>query len=332
MQRIIALLICTCLSAACLAQHKIVQLDNFVFTDRKADGYGWERVARIRHRALFSNSIACVADTVYSFGGFDTKHALREMNRLEGGRLVKDSLHYPGAGFFHNIFFATDSMLFIGGGKDSSESRYSFNDFWQYNRYTHAWKQLKDLPFYCLAPPRVLPGDTDVVVLVSRLEGEAFQVTHPVFYRYDIGSDTWQVLSIAPPVAGLLNPVACRNGDDLYVFFEHQRMFANYSRSFYDYNLQEGTWRELAPFPGRERSFTLLFCDNRYCYIGGGIGNKIVNYKDMYRYDPRKDLWEQIRDLPEGVRHAATWQFQGAHYIGFGLTDEQNEILIWKMK
>src|ERR1700712_1392260 len=63
-----------------------------------------------------------------------------------------------------------------------------------------------------------------------------------------------------------------------------------------------GSWAPSAPIPERlqEEHGTLLAGK---IYIAGGIDSTNQTTKVAYRYDPRRNAWERIADLPEPRHH-----------------------------
>jgi hypothetical protein len=72
--------------------------------------------------------------------------------------------------------------------------------------------------------------------------------------------------------------------------------------------------------------------DGIYGYIGGGYAFSIAQRREVYRYDPELSKWERITDLPKGMAYAVGWNFKGETFVGFGRSEEDNTISVWKMK
>jgi N-acetylneuraminic acid mutarotase len=265
------------------------------------------------------------------------------MNRIVGRKLVRDSMAYPGHGFMNNLFFIRDSSMYIGGGFDSGAGHYTYQDFWRYDMCSHEWARLQDLPFYYHHPLSVFAEDGRIVVLVARLGGEKLQHAVPVFYEYFPENDTWKTISRELPVTQLahtsidkaslgLYPVSFRIRDEVFVFFQIWETGVN---SFYKFSLKDAEWTELPPFPGTTKDLISAFAvsDGVYGYIGGGWGRKRVdNSKEVFRYDPELQKWEQIKDLPLGVRYAKGWRYKGESYVGFGINDKDLTVIVWKLR
>lgn len=285
---------------------------------------------------------------MYSFGGFNTLRVQRELNHLSGKRLVKDSFAYPGGGFMNNLFFIRDSLMYIGGGLDSGVSHYFYNDFWQYNMAAHSWKRLNNLPFYYRFPLSVFTEGTKQIVLVPKLQGDSLEEAGPVCYAYDPAADNWQMISKELPPSKLfhttdrripyrsLRITAFRIGDNIYALFQSVcRMEDDCSNNFFKFNLPAREWTELPSFPGKANKMLFAafsFSDGVYGYVGGGFGRNSGNSKEVYRYDPEREKWEQIRSLPHGVRYAKGWRYKNESYVGFGINDKDLTVMVWKIR
>jgi N-acetylneuraminic acid mutarotase len=333
---------------------KVRALEEHVYILPAPDKYVWEKAAYLKGRTMFHNSIACTDSAVYSFGGYGgpvpythycSYHVFREMHRLEGGKLIKENITYPGKGFMKNVFFILDSVMFIGGGADSCLTRYAWNDFWKYDMRSKTWKQLNDLPFYYHRPPTIFADGDDALLLIDRVYGEDFRQSSPVVYRYDHTVDKWDVvskpLSETEIHAGLscdtqgsyMRSVAFRLEGNLYLLFQREgQKQPGCSNSFFKLNLQTGDWTRLPPFPGWLESLAFAASDGAYGYIGGGLAYSIAYRKEAYRYDPLLARWERITNLPQGVIYANSWRFKGETYVGFGRNDDDLTIRVWKLQ
>ena len=62
------------------------------------------------------------------------------------------------------------------------------------------------------------------------------------------------------------------------------------------------------------------------------MGARYGNSKEVYRYDPRREEWRRIEDLPQGLRYPIGWNFQGENYVGFGIPEDFPGILVYRLK
>jgi N-acetylneuraminic acid mutarotase len=355
--RVLLALCCIATTFVTSAQSaKVHELPEYVYVPTSPDKYTWDRMMNIKGRTIFHNSIACTDSTVFSFGGYGgntsylgycTYRVQREMNTVEGKRLVKDALKYPGKGFMMNVFFIRDSLMYLGGGHDSCDTRYAWNDFWQYNLHTHTWKRLRDLPFYYHRPPYVFTEGGRTVLLISQIDEKDFERATPAFYEYDPLADKWTMISQTLPPDEILLPANCApKGHYVYPigFKIEEHVFVliqstggkdnrpGCSSTFYKFSLKTHEWTKLAPFPGWLEAFAFAISDDVYGYIGGGLAYSRAYRKEVYRYDPQKEKWERITNMPEGVIYGNGWRYKGETYVGFGLNDRDNTIAVWKLK
>lgn len=335
------LLILLCVISLSLKAQQRATLPEVTFIAPATDHYVWERVGKIKGRLMFHNTIACSDSVVYSFGGFDTLHAHREMNVFSRGRLIREPIQYPGIGTISNLFFINKDYFYIGGGHDSGRSRYAQSDFWRYDVRSKEWKRLRDIPFYYIRPLYTIPTDSGALIFAATLKDEGLEHATPALFEYHAADDTWSLRSqiLRPSEYGLptftwgLFPSVFRIENELFVLLidccNTDRPLGN---SFFKLNMRDGSWTQLPAFPGGNYIFRFGLSDGEYGYIGGGIGAPYFNSKEVYRYDPRREQWRRIENLPQGLRHAIGWNFQGENYVGFGLTDDFPGILIYRLR
>ena len=336
---------------------RVHPLSEFVYVPQTPDKYTWEEVSHIRGRTIFHNSIATTDSAVFCFGGHGGKHSFpgycmhrvqREMNLLDGKKLRKDSINYPGKGFMRNLFFIRDSSIFIGGGHDSCDTQYAWSDFWRYDLRSHTWQRQKDLPFYYHLPLNVFADSHRTLVLVPKIDERNFQEpAAATIYEYEPAKDSWTPISPPLPFGNELLPADCASKgqhiwpiafkieDNIYVLLQSDGGEKNHpgcSSTFYKFSLKTRDWTKLSSFPGWLETFAFAGSDGVYGYIGGGLAFSVAYRKEVYRYDPEREKWERITNLPEGVIYANSWNFKGEMYVGFGKNDRENTITVWRLK
>ena len=79
-----------------------------------------------------------------------------------------------------------------------------------------------------------------------------------------------------------------------------------------------GQWRTLAPVPD-PRTEVSTTSDGTLIYFLGGYGVTLAGElsapKPLYSYNPRRDIWTHIGNLPEGTNHAGLVHLDGSLYI-----------------
>jgi hypothetical protein len=352
------LVLLLCFPALVLAQ-KHVTLSEVTFIKPAKDHYIWEKAGQLKGQVLLGNRVAVADSMVYSFGGFDTLRAQgaelysrrdghRELGDLRiyaDEKLIRDTVHYPGEGFTRNLFFYSRGSLYVGGGHDSGGSTYAFPDFWRYDLKKHTWSRLRDIPFYYARAPYVYPNDSGALILAATLRNDQFKEATPALFQYNTYDDTWSLksqilkptdLAQTPPdsiIKSTLEPVSFRVDSVIYVLLLNPCGFSgDCPNSFFKLSLSDGTWTALPPFPGTIKISCFAFSDGTYGYLGGGIGKGPYTSRVVYRYDPMREEWTRIEDIPNGLRYAQGWNFRGETYLGFGITDEKDRIDFYKLK
>lgn len=76
-------------------------------------------------------------------------------------------------------------------------------------------------------------------------------------------------------------------------------------------------WEQRASLPAQGRWGAYTFEIDGLGYVAGGHDG--VNFrKDVWRYDPNADIWEQVADMPSVRRHGTAWSINGKGYVTCG--------------
>ena len=131
-----------------------------------------------------------------------------------------------------------------------------------------------------------------------------------------------------------IEPVAFRIENDLYVLLLRTcGLGAACPTTFYKLSLIDGSWTRMPDFPGTVKHLCFGMSDGAFGFIGGGMNSDLsTNSRVVYRFDPRREEWTRIENLPNGLRRAVGWNYKGENYVGFGITDEMDRIIIYKLK
>lgn len=83
-------------------------------------------------------------------------------------------------------------------------------------------------------------------------------------------------------------------------------------------------WTKKNDFSGGKRERAVAFSIGEYGYIGTGIDTAEQVLKDLWRYDPTSDTWQQMADMPTlvGRRDAIGFSLGNKGYIGTGIDSE----------
>ncbi|MFO7638553.1 MAG: right-handed parallel beta-helix repeat-containing protein [bacterium] len=126
------------------------------------------------------------------------------------------------------------------------------------------------------------------------------------FYRYDPIADTWTELASAPadPVKGRPLEKGCRgitDGDNT-IYMVH----GNNTTAFWQYDIAANAWTPLADVPlgpsgkrvkGGGDLVHVTVADSAYLYFLKG------DRLEFYRYDIASGQWQQLADMPVGIRN-----------------------------
>lgn len=122
------------------------------------------------------------------------------------------------------------------------------------------------------------------------------------FWEYDVSNDKWTQKS-NPPFA----PPTFRVG---FSIGSHGYVFAGLRNELWEYTPSSDTWVKKASLPGTNKPYPVFFVIGNKVYLGGGnTGNS------FYCYDPSKDLWTRISDIPEAFDEAVGFSSYDKGYV-----------------
>lgn len=83
-------------------------------------------------------------------------------------------------------------------------------------------------------------------------------------------------------------------------------------------------WTKKNDFSGGKRERAVSFSIGDYGYIGTGVDTAEQVLKDLWRYDPLDDSWQQMADMPtvNGRRDAVGFSLGSKGYIGTGIDND----------
>lgn len=106
-----------------------------------------------------------------------------------------------------------------------------------------------------------------------------------------------------------------------------------------------GAWTQVADFPGLPRTNAVSFSIGGILYVGTGYTNEAGEsgkdreyLKDFYKYDPAKNEWTAIADLPtssgKGIRDCTAFVLGEKAYVGLGYdgTSEYKDFYVFNGK
>ena len=92
-------------------------------------------------------------------------------------------------------------------------------------------------------------------------------------------------------------------------------------------------WQTCRPIPGAARAFPAMIADDQHIYLLGGMttdeNSKLLIMKDTYQYDPQKDGWSRMPDLPQSGYAWSASEVDNHRVLLTGRADGQVHRDIW---
>lgn len=220
-----------------------------------------------------------IGNRVFSGGGLES-HRLYEYNSNDN---TWTDLGKAGAGGIRGWAFAftIGPKAYVCGGANGDPSNL-MKDLWEYDIESKIWTQKADMP-------KALDGGFAFSVDGKGYIGCGFNGTYLVsdFYEYDPATDAWRQLNDYPG-GMLLFPSSFVINGKAYVV---GGAGAAETGSLYRYEPSTDTWTSLADFPGELRQAGAGFALAGIGYYAGGMQGYTTTFRDIWSYDPEKDMW-----------------------------------------
>lgn len=101
----------------------------------------------------------------------------------------------------------------------------------------------------------------------------------------------------------------------------------NMFNTFYRYSPVTNDWREVAPFPGDIRTYSIGFMLNGKGYVCTGLDGNSQFSDQVWQYDSNSDSWKQLSDFPyEKVRGVSKFSVNGCTYLVAGLNESMDRL------
>src|SRR3989344_1828925 len=225
--------------------------------------------------------------------------------------------------FFNGAAFDGQRYLYIIGGFNTDFS--TSNRFQRYDTLVNTWEIMPPAPesmvstkmLYINNALFVLPGTTGDNRSNSR-----------EFLEYDLATNSWSHLPNIPGSYASSGWAAYDGQNTIYAgTFSGGYFSGTQYEHIYKFDIPSSTWTEI-PQPPLAAVYSLFLSDTvgRLYKIGGvpTIGPFQV-YKNVQRYDPLTNSWQQLNLAPEGIfEGAGTSDNNGHFYINAGYRDDGN--------
>lgn len=246
-----------------------------------------------------------IGNRVFCGGGLESNR-LYEYNSYTNTWL---DLGKAGAGGIRGWAFAftIGPKAYVCGGANGDPSNL-MKDLWEYNSDSNVWTKKADMP-------KALDGGFAFSLGGKGYIGCGFNGTYMVsdFYEYDPEKNEWRALNDYPG-GMLLFPSSFVINEKAYVVGGAGTAETG---SLYRYEPSTDTWTSLADFPGELRQAGAAFTLANIGYYGGGMQGYTTTFRDIWSYDPEKDLWSNTgMELPHQYTAWITATGSGPSSIG----------------
>jgi len=184
----------------------------------------------------------------------------------------------------------------------------------------HKWKILADIPDPQIGFGSAVAGARLHILGGARGGAAGATNAHQV---YDPATNTWTKKAPIPERLGW--PAVAVYKGKIYVFGgDRQGIDAVQSDRAFAYDPGNDRWQELKPLPA-PRSYAAAATVGEYIYIfGARTLRRDTLDLSTWRYDPRKNTYNRLADMPEGARFITQAPYDGFIYCIHGET--ANEI------
>lgn len=161
----------------------------------------------------------------------------------------------------------------------------------------------------------------DVYVFGGRNEADSLLCD---IWRYTPSTDQWDSIG-EMPMCARVNATACVQDGKIYVGLGFNGLYkdnSSYRRDWWEYNPNNGNWRQLADYPNSYTDRAVCFHEAGRLFVGYGFCR---NYRrDMFCYHITEDRWDSI-DVGVGLYDFPVRSFggtgctcDGRHFYGTG--------------
>ena len=152
----------------------------------------------------------------------------------------------------------------------------------------------EELPFRFRRGPKNAVVVNNVAYILARQKGNYFDES-VYLWRFDSTDFTWEKIDTNVPEHGTFaSGILETNGSEIFYYT------SNPSNDFWQYSIENNSWKKLPSFPGNRRDYPAHFSMGNDIYIGIGtdlLPYSPVSYEDFFKYNSSTNEWTQISDL-----------------------------------
>ncbi len=194
-------------------------------------------------------------------------------------------------------------------------------DWWKMNLTTGEWTLLAPYPNRRTDKAVCFTTETDIYV------GYGFESNYTRdMFRYHIATNQWDSIDVHAgaydfPTRSFGGTGAQSNGR-----FFYGTGYRKFSLDWWGEFLPEGQWVEKSAVPHGGRTTAATTAHNRAIYVIGGhhlggVGTNEYVMSDILRYNPDKDQWQYIGDIPQPRFNHVAFSIGEYIYVGLGEND-----------
>ncbi|MDR2918118.1 MAG: galactose oxidase [Tannerella sp.] len=291
----------------------------------------WYRVSDFDGLARGHAASFTIDNKGYLYGGYNGKNRLADLWEYDMDMdFWTQKADLPGSARNSATAFSIDNKGYVGTGFDGTSY---LKDFWEYNSTANEWIQKTDFP-----------GS-------ARYEAVAFSVSGKGyigcgyddnylkdFYAFNPSTNSWeQIVSIGgskrrAATSFVINNIAyicCGNNNGEYIY------------DFWKYDPTSGLWTQLRDIADTDdddydddyaivRQYGVAFVIDGHGYVACGESGSLRT--DTWRYDPGRDIWENVAKF-KGSARTATAAFSNGErgYVTTGKSSTYYFDDIWEL-
>jgi N-acetylneuraminic acid mutarotase len=307
---------------------------------------GWETWTTLEQAginlAAGKHVLSFVIDSSVSGGDVANFHWFRfdEAEDLAGGNAaavkwptVWDRVADAPAARFEAMSHTFDGKLYVFGGFVNEKFQVS-REYSVYDADTNTWKTLGTLPGGMAETHATPVDDGKYIYFVGGFAGDlgnydgATQRASNRVYRFNPATNKWTLLTLTPKPQGAGGTAIIDR--QLHFFGGNPDDRVTNIGNHYVLNLDkpDAGWTTAAAMPDSKDHFSTVVLNGKIYTVGGEYGHDVdFNTQDsVYVYDPKRDSWKRLANLPIASGHAegSSFAYDGRIIFAGGQTKTDN--------
>jgi N-acetylneuraminic acid mutarotase len=235
---------------------------------------------------------------------------------------------------FEAMSHTLNGKLYVFGGFVNGKYEVS-REYSVYDADNNTWKTLGTLPGGMAETHATPVDDGKYIYFVGGFAGDlgmydtgATQRASNRVYRYNPTANKWTLLTLTPEPQGAGGTAIV--GRELHFFGGNPDDRVTNIDNHYVLNLDDVSagWTTAAPMPDAKDHFSTVVLDNKIYSLGGEYGHDVElnTQRSVHVYDPARDTWTRLADLPIANGHAegSTFVYDGRILFAGGQTQSDD--------